>query len=104
LFCVDRAFCPTVTRDSRNDVMHGKVVCALLQILHHGHLLKGEVSQDDPQSNLKSLSLAHAMLNLITEPLYVQNRLLICIAGELSQELVRLQNNPELLMQHMQQD
>jgi hypothetical protein len=46
--------------------------------------------EDHPQSNLESPRLDHAAPNLVAEALYVEHRVLICIASELSQKLVRL--------------
>jgi hypothetical protein len=104
LFCVDCPFCPWVARDRRNYIVYGKFGCAFLQVLYHGHLLKGEVPQDDPQTYFKFPHLGHATLNLVAETLHVKHTVLIGITGELGQNLVRVQRDPKLLLQHVQQN
>jgi len=102
LFCSDRGLCLTVTCDCGDDVVYWKIVCTLLQILHHRHLLKREVPQYYPQPDLEAPCIGHQALDLSAEALYVKNGTFRFLTSELSQEFLRLQLDRELVLQHVQ--
>src|ERR1700691_5181573 len=59
LFCTNRGLRLTVTCDCGDEVVRGKIICTLLQILHHRHLLKREVPEYYPQPDLEALCIGH---------------------------------------------
>ena len=81
MFRIDGGFSLAVASDGGGHVMHRQVACPLLQVLHHCHLLKGEVPEDDPQSDLESPCLRHGSLNFSAQPLFGENGAFFLVAG-----------------------
>src|SRR5580700_1671197 len=55
----------TVASNRRDYIMHWQLLCAFLEVLHHGHLLESKVSQDDPEPDLETPFVGHSALDFL---------------------------------------
>ena len=51
--------CPSIgiPRDGSYDVVRAELICSLLQVLHHGHLLEGEIAQNCGRFHIKAWNI-----------------------------------------------